>query len=169
MTGENTGRSASRPVIGPALAVVATGLLAASALATSWWQSAGEMSYRVGLFRAEMCRAGSCQSRGLGELGVDPTWSKMGAAAMGAALTCGLLLLVMAASYTKSDWRRHLGWVTAVLVLFTASLVAMTHLRNPFEDVAPGWALFVAFIGLGIALMAAGLRLLQARGELDGG
>ncbi|MBT8491418.1 MAG: hypothetical protein KJO07_00040 [Deltaproteobacteria bacterium] len=164
MTNPTTGRSGSRPVLGPALAVVAAGLLAVAALSTSWWQAGGEMSYQLGLFQAELCRADSCQSRSLADLGIDSTWTKMGGLALGAALTSGLLLLLMAVSFTRRDWLKHLGWVTTVMVLFTASLVVMAHLRQPFDQVEPGWALVMGFLGLGLALMVAGLRLIAARG-----
>ena len=165
MTTDNAGESTSRKQLGPAMALVAAALLAIGSLTSAWWQSEGDQqqTYQVGLFRAEICRGDDCTSRTLAGLGIDATWSKMGGAALGGALTSGMLLLIMAMSFGRKDWRRHLGWVTAVMVLFTASLVVMAHLRKPFDEVSPGWGLFVGFLGLGLALMASGLRLVAAR------
>jgi len=141
------------------LAVVGAALLAAAVPARSWWQSAaGDLHYRFGLSAAEICRGSECHARPLAQLGVDPTWGQTALAALAALIATAVVLLAMALTFRASGWKRYLGWVSAVMVLFAAALVVVVHLQQPFEGVAPGWPLFAAFLGLASGLLAAGLR-----------
>lgn len=144
--------------------MVGAALLAAAASAASWWQSeAGGLVYRFGLSAAEICQRDQCHGRGLAQLGVDPAWGQTALTALAALVATSVLLVAMASTFRASGWKRHLGWVSAVMVLFTAALLIVVHLRQPFEGVSPGWPLIVAFLGLALGLMAAGLRSAPAR------
>ncbi len=162
MTSANTGQRTSRGRLAPALAVLGAGLLALSALSTSFWQADAQQeqaSYRVGLLRAEVCHRGECQSRRLSALGLEAPWVKTAAAVFASTMVVAGLSLLLVFVGSSVAWRRSLAWVVAVLALFTAVLMILLHVLLPFDELYRGGSLIAAFGGLAASLLAAGLRL----------
>lgn len=165
MNAPEAGESTSRQRIGPALALASAVLLGMVIPTTSFWiadyegGAAGtEIHYRVGLSQTRICRNDECQERGLSQLGLGDSWGRGAAMSLGGLVVTAFLLVMVAATFRRPGWTRHLGWVTTILILFTAAMLVFAHLALPFDGTSPGWSFVVAFGGLALGLSAAGLR-----------
>ena len=146
-------------------AIVALALAAATSFAMAvqggrWWQ-VGEVS--IGPFGSRHCFGGGCQRGGLGWVGADARWERIGIAVGAACLIAMLVLLVVAAAVAARRVPR-LAAKTTLVAIATALVVGIAFVvQFPGIDGAGlgrGLGLYAAGVVLGLA---AAIGVLRAR------